>query len=110
MLLDNIVELQLWRKADLAFLFDSTTSYKGVREHNHKLRRTVSRNYPDLLAFAEKQKWVSGEDVHLLGFCHRVRNSFYHGGKWDVLDAELAIRLLYHFVKRQFPVGAVPKG
>jgi hypothetical protein len=109
-LLDNIVELQLWRKADLEFLFDGTTWYNGVREHNHKLRHTVSRNRADLLAFAKKQAWIGADDVHLLRYAHRVRNSFYHEGKWDGLDAELAIRLLYQFVNRHFPIWRGAQG
>jgi hypothetical protein len=102
-LLDNLVELQLNRKAETEFLFDDTTWYRGVRKFNQKKRREVKRRHPALLAFAKERNWINENEVLLLGFAHEVRNGFYHRGEDDDTDAETAIRLLYNLVKDKFP-------
>lgn len=102
-LLDNLVELQLNRKAETKFLFDHTTWNRGVRKHDQKKRRDVKRRHPALLAFAKEQNWINEDEVMLLGFAHEVRNGFYHRGEDDDTDAEIAIRLLYRLVKEKFP-------
>lgn len=102
-LLDNVVELQLTRWADFALLRDRTTWYSGVRKHGKRVRREVFRNHRELVEFARAEGWITEEDVHLLRFAHRVRNAFYHEGGSDALDAEIAIQLLYRFIKARFP-------
>ncbi len=103
-LLDNLVELQLSRKAEFELIYDRTTWYSGVRKHNRKTRQSISRRHPELLAFAEAQGWITSDDVRLIGFAHRVRNSFYHKGRYDDADAEIAIVLLYRFIERYLPL------
>jgi hypothetical protein len=103
-LLDNIIEVQLNRKARAALYHDQTTWYSGVRQHNKKVRFGVSRAYKNLLDFAHDNGWIDEGDISLLTYAHAVRNSFYHQGSYDELDAELAIRLLYRFVEARFPV------
>src|SRR4051794_8386983 len=51
-LLDNIIELQLRRKAETAFAFDRTNWFSGVRKHGSKQRKNVSRFHAPLLALA----------------------------------------------------------
>lgn len=103
-LLDNIIEVQLRRKARRALNHDQTTWYWGRRKHNKKVRYGVSRYYKNLLDFAADKEWIDERDISLLTYAHAVRNSFYHDGDYNSLDAELAIRLMYHFVETRFPV------
>lgn len=103
-LLDNLIELQLGRKAEHKFAFDRTNWMRGVRKFDHRVRRDVMRRYPSLLNFAKEQNWITDDEVLLLGFAHEVRNGFYHRGEDDDTDAEIAIRLLYRLVKEKFPV------
>lgn len=102
-LLDNIVELQLFRKSELVFARDRTTWYRGVRKHDRKQRRSVSHLHAELSLFAKDEGWISDSDVSLLNYTHKVRNKFYHEGRFDELDAELCIRLLYRFIDFHFP-------
>lgn len=102
-LLDNLVELQLVRKSESAFLFDRTNWTRGVRKHDGRTRREVMRFHRALLAFAQRQDWITADDAVLLSYAHEVRNGFFHRGEDDQTDAEIAIRLLYGFVKARFP-------
>lgn len=102
-LLDNLVELQLGAMARVVLSGDNTTWYSGVRKHDRKVRRSVERVHGDLVSFSQAEGWISKEDGYLLEYVHDVRNSFYHEGKCDALDAELSIRLMYRFVERTFP-------
>ena len=102
-LLDNMIELQLFRKSEFAFMVDQTTWYKGVRKHDRKRRHAVSRNHAELILFAREKDWISEGDLSLLRYAHKIRNEFYHEGTYDALDAELSIRLLYLFIDAHFP-------
>src|SRR5688572_23713452 len=71
-LLDNIVELQLSRKAQNALMFDETTRYAGVRQHDRKVRRNVGRFHAELVGFAKAQGWINEQDCSLLQYAHEV--------------------------------------
>jgi len=64
----------------------------------------VLRFHPELIQFAIKQKWISKKDGVFLSYAHRVRNSYYHTGKYDELDSEIAIQLFYKLIRLKFPV------
>jgi hypothetical protein len=103
-LLDNIIELQLRRKTVWTFAFDRTTWFSGVRKHDRKQRKNVSRSHPDLLALAVSEAWITEEESKLLDFAHRVRNRAYHeGDAEDEADLRIGITLLYRFIRRHFP-------
>jgi hypothetical protein len=108
-LLDNIVELQLRRQAERAFIFDATR-WKAVRAHNRSKRRQVLRYHAPLVEFAQSQGWIDRDDEILIKFAHQVRNSTYHEGRFDSSDGELAIRLLYGLIKRRFPEWGTGRG
>jgi hypothetical protein len=103
-LLDNVIELQLYNKALWAFAPDQTTWYSGVRQFNDKTRREVLRNHAELLKFAKSSGWITEDGFITLTFAHRIRNAFYHKGQYERTDAELVIRLLYRFIREHFPV------
>ena len=109
-LLDNIVELQLVRRAQTAFLYDETNWRDGVRKYDRKVRYGVAYKHARLLEFAVEMGWISQEDMFILRYAHRVRNAFYHEGRYDGLDAELAIRLLYRFICGYFPIARANHG
>jgi hypothetical protein len=104
-LLDNIVELQLRRRAEHAFLRDRTTWYGGVRRHNRKRRNLVSKQFHELLNLATEESWITEGDARQIAYTHRVRNRVFHEG-WpeDSSDLLLGITLLYRFVRRYFPI------
>jgi len=102
-LLDNTIELQLRRKAEFLFFSDFTNWITGVRKYDARVRRDVFRYYPRLTNLALSEGWITEDDVRLLNYSHRVRNCFYHEGGYDSLDAEMAIRFLYRFIKSHVP-------
>ncbi len=104
-LLDNIIELQLRRKSETTFAFDQTTWFSGVRKHDRKQRKNVTKFHADLLALAVSEAWIAAEESRLLSFAHRIRNRAYHEGEpEDEVDLQIGIVLLYRFVRRHFPV------
>jgi hypothetical protein len=103
-LLDNIIELQLRRKAETAFAWDRTTAYSGVRQHDRKRRKSVTKYHADLLALTVSESIISEDESNLLAFAHRIRNRAYHeGDSEDRVDLRLGITLLYRFVRKHFP-------
>lgn len=109
-LFDNLVELQLRRRAELDFLFDRTTWYSGVRKHNRRTRRRVLRYHPELVQFAADRGWISIKDGVFLSYAHRIRNSYYHSGEYDELDSEIAIQLFHKFIRAKFPDWKTARG
>ncbi len=103
MLLDNVIELQLRRKAQWESARDRTTWYDGVRRHGHKVRKQVLRNNAELYEFARQIDWISEDGYRILTYAHEVRNECYHEGRYERIDVELAIRLLYKFIREYFP-------
>lgn len=102
-LLDNLVEIQLRRRTSWALHSDRTTWYDGVRQHDRKRRRQISRFYDELLRFGVEQKEITTDESTLLAYGHRVRNAYYHEGGYDDLDSEIAILLFYRFIRERFP-------
>lgn len=104
-LLDNVVEVQIRRKSETAFGWDETTWYSGVRKHDSKRRRLVSRYHGELLKLAVEESWITEDDSKLLTYVHRVRNQTYHEGRTeDSTDIQLATILLFRFVRKYFPI------
>ena len=103
-LLDNVIELQLRRKAKSALLFDDTTWYSGVRKHDRKRRKKISRFHGELLDLAVEESWITTQDALLLSYAHSLRNHAYHKGlPKDETDQQLGISLLFRFVCKYFP-------
>ncbi len=105
-LLDNIIELQLRRKSEATFACDDASWFLGVRKHDRKQRKNVSRNHADLLVLAVcRAWWISGDESKLLAFAHRIRNRAYHeGDSEDPVDLRIGITLLYRLIRRHFPI------
>jgi hypothetical protein len=104
-LLDNIIELQLRRKSETIFACDDATWFLGVRKHDRKQRKNVSRNHADLLVLAVCESWISEDESKLLAFAHRIRNRAYHeGDSEDPVDLRIGITLLYRLIRRHFPI------
>ena len=104
-LLDNVVELQLRRKSEKSLMFDSTTWYSGVRKHDRKRRKRVSRFHGELLDLAVEEDWITEQVSLLLRYAHGLRNHFYHEGREkDETDLQLGITLLFRFINNYFPI------
>lgn len=103
-LLDNIIELQLRRKSEWTFAMDRTNWAMGVRKHDRKQRKNVSRNHADLLALSVTEKWLTEDESKSLAFAHRIRNRAYHeGDAEDEVDLQIGITLLYRIIRYRFP-------
>lgn len=103
-LLDNIIELQLRRKAEWTFAMDRTYSFMGVRKHDRKQRKGVSKYHAELLALAVGEDLLVAEESMSLAFAHRIRNRAYHeGDAEDEVDFQIGMTLLYRIIRRRFP-------
>ncbi len=103
-LLDNIIELQLRRKAEWTFAMDRTCTALGVRNHDRKRRKGVSKFHAELLALAVSENLLTEEESKALAFAHRIRNRAYHeGDSEDEADFQIGMTLLYRVVRRRFP-------
>lgn len=103
-LLDNLIEIQLRRRASSEFGFDQTNWITGVRKHNKKRRGQVNRYHAPLLELAIEKSWITANDAKILAFGHRLRNTTYHEGTSDdPLELEIGLTLLFRFVTHYLP-------
>ena len=104
LLLDNVIEIQLRRRSEMAMMFDETTWYSGVRMYDRKRRKKVARFHGELLGLAVEEGFITAQDQQLLSYGHRLRNHLYHEGREeDDTDLELGICLLFRFIANYFP-------
>jgi hypothetical protein len=104
LMLDNIIELQIRYRVNMAMLNDQTAWYGGTRKYNAKRRSNVNRDYLKLLALAVDENFITGTDKELLAFAHKRRNHLYHEGhEEDSTDLELGICILLKFITDNFP-------
>jgi len=99
-LFDNLIEVQLFKRAETAFLWDSPTWYNDKRFFNSKTRKSTLGYYDTLLKFSKNNKIISESDFEILKYAHSIRNSVYHQGDLDDLKLDLAILIYYDFFKR----------
>lgn len=99
-LFDNLIEVQLFKRAETAFLWDRTTWYNGNRLYNAKTRNSTFGYYDTLLKFSKNNGIISESDFEILKYAHSIRNSVYHQGDLDNLKLDLAILIYYDFLKR----------
>lgn len=104
LLLDNVIEIQLRRRSEMAMMFDETTWYSGVRKYDRKRRNKIARFHGELLALAVEEGYITAQDQQLLSYGHRLRNHLYHEGREeDDTDLELGLCLLFRFIAEYFP-------
>ena len=99
-LFDNLIEVQLYKRAETAFLWDRTTWYNGNRFFNAKTRNSTLGYYEKLLKFSKNNEIISESDFEILKYAHSIRNSVYHKGDLDNLKLDLAILIYYDFLNR----------
>ena len=104
LLLDNVIEIQLRRRSEMAMMFDETTWYSGVRKYDRKRRKKIARFHGELLALAVEEDFITAQVQQLLSYGHRLRNHLYHEGREeDRTDLELGLCLLFRFIAKYFP-------
>ena len=109
-LFDNLIELQLLKKAETIFLFDRTTWYNGNRKFNYKTRSSSLGYYDSLLKFSKDNRIITESDFEILKYAHSIRNSVYHQGELNNLKLDLAILIYYDFVNRNISKWGSPLG
>lgn len=108
-LFDNLIELQLLKRAESKFLLDRTTWYNGSRFHNTKIRNNAVRYFDNLLKFSKDNLLITERDFEILQYAHSIRNSVFHKGILDDLKIDLAILIYYDFIQRTFLKLGSPK-
>jgi hypothetical protein len=109
-LFDNLIEIQLFKRAEKVFMWDRTTWYNGNRFYNSKIRNNTLGYFDQLLKFSKKNKTITHQDYEILSYAHRLRNTVYHKGNLDNLKIELAILLYYDFINRTLIDWGSPTG
>lgn len=109
-LFDNLIEVQLFKRAERNFMWDRTTWYNGSRFHNAKARDKALSYYDNLLKFSKDNKTISDRDLEILKYAHSIRNSTYHKGTLDEMNLDLAILIYYDFIQRNLPKWGSPNG
>lgn len=112
-LFDNLIEVQLYKRAERAFMWDTTTWYAGKRKFNKDTRKeTASKDgkYDKLLKFSKDNKVISEKDFETLKYVHRIRNGVYHRGELDELKLDLAIITYYGFLSKNLKSWGSPSG
>lgn len=103
-LFDNLIEVQLYKKAERIFMRDSTTWYGGKRKFDVKQTRneTTRKNgrYEHLLKFSKTNKILDDNNLDILKYLHNIRNGVYHRGELNDLKLDLAIILYYGFLSK----------
>lgn len=94
-LLDNLFEVQLYKKAEVMFQLDETTWYSGKRQFDKSKRLKSRQNYDQLLKISKDAKIITEQELELLQFAHGIRNTVYHRGE-DV-DKKYQIVLLIYY-------------
>ncbi|MEX2477553.1 MAG: hypothetical protein WD357_03890 [Gracilimonas sp.] len=98
-LFDNLIEVQLYKRAENSFIWDRTTWYNGSRFHDSRTRNKALSYYDNLLKFSKDNKVINQSDFEILKYAHSIRNSVYHKGDLNELKIELALLIYYDFTK-----------
>lgn len=110
-LFDNLIEVQLYKRVEKLFLFDSTTWHGGGRKFNRKTRKeTVSNEgkFDKLLKFASENGIIEKEDFDSLKYARKIRNEVYHRGELSKLKLDLAIITYFSFLSRTLKTWGTP--
>jgi len=67
-LFDNLIEVQLFKRAETSFLWDRTTWYQGSRFHDAKTRNKALNYYDKLLKFSKDNKTITERDFEILKY------------------------------------------
>ncbi len=76
-LLDNLFEVQLYKRIEHLLLLDRTTWYGGNRLYSKDSRNKVMRHYDHLLKVAKDAQIITEDELQLLKYVHNVRNDIY---------------------------------
>lgn len=109
-LFDNLIEVQLFKRAESNLMWGTTTWYNGSRFHNAKTRDKALSYYDNLLKYSKDNKTISERDFEILKYAHSIRNSAYHKGTLDEMKIDLAILIYYDFLQRNLPKWGSPNG
>lgn len=109
-LFDNLIEIQLFKKAETNFLLSKPIWHYGTPSYNAKARHKALNYYSSLLKFSKDNKTISERDFEILKYAHSIRNSAYHKGILDEMKLDLAILIYYDFIRRNLPKWGSPSG
>lgn len=109
-LFDNLIEVQLFKRAENNLMWDRTTWYNGSRFHNAKTRDKALSYYGNLLKFSKDNNTIAESDFEILKYAHSIRNSAYHKGTLDEMKLDLAILIYYDFIQRNLTKWGSPNG
>lgn len=100
-LLDNIIEFLLYRKAEIEFFYDHS-GWCSTRKYKFKQRESItgkSSRYNDLLRFSKKNNLITNDEQEMLKNAHGYRNVVYHKGYFDRNKTDLVLLIYYGFLK-----------
>lgn len=97
---DNLIEIQLYKRAEQIFKLDITTWFSDNRYYTINDRDKVLTYYDKLLKFSKDNKRITEEDFEILKYVHSIRNEVYHNGELNEQKIDLAIFIYFDFLKR----------
>jgi hypothetical protein len=110
-LLDNLIELQLYKRAESAFMRDRATWYGGSRTISKRERQNIigeKGKYERLLKFSKDSSLFSDEEQEIIKFAHEIRNAVYHRAEDDEIKIDIALLLYFSFLKRKLKIWGSP--
>lgn len=96
-LLDNLLELQLYKMASHDFMWDEA-NWDGARATDKQTRDNIvgeRGRYDRLLKFSKDVGRLTENEYEILKFVHEIRNGIYHRGEDDELKLDIAILIYY---------------
>lgn len=112
-LFDNLIELQLYKRAENLFMWDRATWDNGSRAINKQERQNIigeKGKYDRLLKFSKDNSLLSDEELEIISFAHDIRNAVYHRGEDDETKIEIVLFLYFGFLKRKLKKWGSPNG
>jgi hypothetical protein len=112
-LFDNLIELQLYKRAENALMWDRTTWYGGSRVISKQERQNIvgeKGKYERLLKFSKRSSLITDEEQEIINYAHEIRNAVYHRAEDDETKIEIALLLYFSFLKRKLKNWGIPNG
>ncbi len=97
-LIDNIIEVQLYKKVVSTFDFDQTTWYGGKRYFDKQKREKALKLYTELLRVAKECHIITDQQLQVLKYAHEIRNTIYHTDNSNEQSIDLALALYYSVI------------
>ncbi len=100
-LLDNLIELELYKIAKNTLLWDEA-SIDGGRAIDKVTRDNIvggKGKYDRLIKFSKDNALLTESEMEILKFGHELRNVIYHQGEDDELKIEIGLLIYYGIIK-----------